>query len=114
MKVKQLSKEKAKIEPKFEQAKTLQNNIQEINELYELSLEENDDTIISEIESYADDINHNIELIEKSKMFCSDSDHLNCYVDIQSGSGGTEAQDWAQMLLRMYQMWWQKKDSKLK
>lgn len=43
--------------------------------------------------------------IEFQKMFSSETDFLNCYIDIQAGSGGTESNDWAQMLLRMYTRW---------
>ena len=64
--------------------------------------------LLSEEDEHQDILNEVIkELneIEFQKMFSSETDFLNCYIDIQAGSGGTESNDWAQMLLRMYTRW---------
>lgn len=52
-----------------------------------------------------DEVLKELNEIEFQKMFSSETDFLNCYIDIQAGSGGTESNDWAQMLLRMYTRW---------
>ena len=52
-----------------------------------------------------DEVIKELNEIEFQKMFSSETDFLNCYIDIQAGSGGTESNDWAQMLLRMYTKW---------
>jgi len=78
---------------------------QQLKDAFELLLmakEENDDAML---ESIADDLGHlekNMSEMEFRRMFSDPMDANNCFVDIQSGSGGTEAQDWAAMLERMY------------
>jgi len=67
-------------------------------------IEENKD-LISEMSNIADDIQNSISTLETTQMFKSKEDLFDAYIDIQSGSGGTEAQDWVAMLLRMYLKW---------
>ena len=73
--------------------------------LLDLALEEDDQTTIKEINNEILEIKPSIENLEFTKMFSGKMDSSNAFVDIQSGSGGTEAQDWADMLLRMYLKW---------
>ena len=70
-----------------------------------MALEEDDQSTIAQIRSEILDIKPLIENLEFTKMFGGKMDSSNAFVDIQSGSGGTEAQDWAEMLLRMYLKW---------
>ena len=70
--------------------------------LLEVSIEENDDSSINDILSERNEIMAVLEELEFSKMFSKKMDSSSAFVEIQSGSGGTEAQDWAEMLLRMY------------
>ena len=70
-----------------------------------MALEEDDQSTITQIRSEILDIKPSIENLEFTKMFGGKMDSSNAFVDIQSGSGGTEAQDWAEMLLRMYLKW---------
>ena len=70
-----------------------------------MALEEDDQSTIAQIMSEILDIKPLIENLEFTKMFGGKMDSSNAFVDIQSGSGGTEAQDWAEMLLRMYLKW---------
>ena len=70
-----------------------------------MALEEDDQTTIKQISDEILEIKPSIENLEFTKMFSSKMDSSNAFVDIQSGSGGTEAQDWADMLLRMYLKW---------
>jgi len=67
-------------------------------------IEENKD-LIAEMSNIADDIQNSISTLETTQMFKSKEDLFDAYIDIQSGSGGTEAQDWVAMLLRMYLKW---------
>ena len=73
--------------------------------MLELSVEENDDSSIEDILKEANAVMVSIEEFEFSRMFSKKMDPSSAYVEIQSGSGGTEAQDWAEMLLRMYTKW---------
>ena len=70
-----------------------------------MALEEDDQTTIKQISEEILEIKPSIENLEFTKMFSGKMDESNAFVDIQSGSGGTEAQDWADMLLRMYLKW---------
>ncbi len=70
-----------------------------------MAIEENDQPTINEIITEAKNLNQQVELLEFNRMFNGKMDLSNAFVDIQSGAGGTEAQDWAEMLLRMYLRW---------
>ena len=71
-------------------------------ELYEMSKEEGDEAGLLTIESEAATMRAAVEELEFRRMFRNEADPLNCFVDIQAGAGGTEACDWASMLLRQY------------
>ena len=76
--------------------------LSDYQELFELAkLEDDDDTLIS-VEADVADLEKQVAALEFRRMFSGQMDAANCFVDIQSGSGGTEAQDWAGMLERMY------------
>lgn len=77
-----------------------------------LAQEENDQSLLNDLLSDAAKIKLKIEELEFHRMFSNPLDSNNAYVDIQSGSGGTEAQDWAEMLLRMYLRWGDKHNLK--
>ena len=84
---------------------TLQKLTQELadnTELYEMSKEEGDETGIAAIAGEVEKLKPLIEELEFRRMFSKEADPLNCYIDIQAGAGGTEACDWAGMLLRQY------------
>jgi len=84
---------------------TLQKLTQEIadnTELYEMSKEEGDETGLATIEGEVEKLKPLNEELEFRRMFNKEADPLNCYIDIQAGAGGTEACDWAGMLLRQY------------
>jgi peptide chain release factor 2 len=74
-------------------------------ELLELAEGENDESMAREIERDAGKIEVDVRKLEFKRMFRGEMDSHNAFVDIQAGAGGTEAQDWAQMLLRMYLKW---------
>jgi peptide chain release factor 2 len=72
------------------------------SELFELARADSDDATLQEIGREAAGIESDVAALEFRRMFSNPLDPNNCFVDIQSGSGGTEAQDWASMLERMY------------
>jgi peptide chain release factor 2 len=74
-------------------------------ELLELAEAENDEGMAKEIERDAGKLEADVRKLEFKRMFRGEMDSHNAFVDIQAGAGGTEAQDWAQMLLRMYLKW---------
>ena len=76
-------------------------------------LEERDEEGLSEIDEELARLGNLLSSLEFRRMFSGEADSNNCYLDIQAGSGGTEAQDWANILLRMYLRWAEKKGFKL-
>ncbi len=83
----------------------LTSSIEDSSELLELAREEQDEEAIESIASEVADIESQLAQLEFRRMFSGEMDMANGFIDIQSGSGGTEAQDWAEMLLRMYLRW---------
>jgi len=77
----------------------------ELEEIIELAKTENDSEIVTDIESELSRCKILVERLEFQRMFSGKMDANSAFVDINSGSGGTEAQDWAEMLLRMYLRW---------
>jgi peptide chain release factor 2 len=77
----------------------------ESGELLELAEAEDDASTVEEVEADIAAIEDVVEKLEFRRMFSRDADVSNAFLDIQAGSGGTEAQDWAEMLLRMYLKW---------
>ncbi|MBF0217919.1 MAG: peptide chain release factor 2 [Gammaproteobacteria bacterium] len=75
------------------------------DELLQLVAEEEDSLGLQAIEADLAELNQRLEAMEFQRMFSKEMDHTNAYLDLQAGSGGTEAQDWAEMLLRMYLRW---------
>ena len=77
----------------------------EIYDLYNLALEENNISIISESLKNLEELRLNTKKNETKCFLSNESDSLDCYIEIHAGAGGTESQDWAQMLRRMYMKW---------
>ncbi len=76
-------------------------------------LEEGDEDGLAEVDAELERLVDLVSGLEFRRMFSGEADENNCYLDIQAGSGGTEAQDWANMLLRMYLRWSEKKGFKV-
>ncbi len=70
-----------------------------------MAVEEGDDSAVAEIESEVTEFEAAADKLEFQRMFSGEADTCNAFLDIQAGSGGTEAQDWAEMILRMYLRW---------
>lgn len=89
---------------------TLESGIADAGELFDLAAEENDEATVTELVTDLDALEQQLEGLEFRRMFSGELDANDAFVDIQSGAGGTEAQDWAEMLLRMYLQWASKND----
>ena len=100
-----LNKRKTFLEKSLITYKDSLNKLSDNKLLLDMALEEDDQTTIKQISYEILELKPSIENLEFTKMFSGKMDSSNAFVDIQSGSGGTEAQDWADMLLRMYLKW---------
>ena len=97
-----MGKEKKTLDGVVVTITTLTNELADNTELFEMSKEEGDDDGLTTIEAEGAKLAHMVEELEFRRMFRHEADPLNCFVDIQAGAGGTEACDWASMLLRQY------------
>lgn len=79
--------------------------MQDTRELFELARAEGDADVLAAIEGDLQKLERELYELERRRMFGREMDAANAFMDVQAGSGGTEAQDWAQMLLRMYLRW---------
>ena len=100
-----LGKEQSSLEAIVHTMEKLYNGIGELEELLTLAQEECDQELFIAVSNDLDQLQERLEVLEFRRMFPGAMDSANAYVDIQAGSGGTEAQDWAEMLLRMYLRW---------
>ena len=83
----------------------LENGIADTREILDMAVEENDADMLNDVQSDIDAMEAQLATLEFRRMFSGEMDQNSAFLDIQSGSGGTEAQDWAEMLLRMYLRW---------
>ncbi|PMG30735.1 peptide chain release factor 2 [Shewanella sp. 10N.286.52.C2] len=90
----------------------MDSGLEDIEGLVELAIEEDDEETFNDASTELDDLEKRLEELEFRRMFSGPHDAADCYLDIQSGSGGTEAQDWANMVLRMYLRWGEAHDYK--
>ena len=90
----------------------MDSGLEDIEGLLELAIEEDDEETFNDASTELDGLEKRLEELEFRRMFSGPHDASNCYLDIQSGSGGTEAQDWANMILRMYLRWGEAHDYK--
>ncbi len=100
-----LNKEKSSLEKALENYNHIKEKVSDNLMLFEMASEESDDEAINEILQEYSLMEQGVIDLEFRRMFTNKMDPSSAYVDIQSGSGGTEAQDWAEMLLRMYSKW---------
>ena len=83
----------------------LEHGLSDAAEMLELAIEEEDEEIAESVGADLAGMREKVERLEFERMFSGEMDSSPCFLDIQAGSGGTEAQDWAEMLLRMYLRW---------
>ena len=107
-----LGQERARLENVVLSLDELSAGIADAGELLSMAHEENDNTASDEIVVELLGFEDRVAKLEFQRMFRGEMDGSNAFVDIQSGAGGTEAQDWADMLLRMYLRWAESHDFK--
>ena len=107
-----LGREKKSLEDVVMTLSSLTESIKDSLELFELAAADNDDATLEAIEEDANRFQAILEGMEFRRMFANPADPLNCFLDIQAGAGGTEAQDWASMLLRQYLKYCERKGFK--
>lgn len=101
----QLGKERARLDALVGTLAKVTNVVSDSQEMLELALSESDQSLADEVLKDLDELEAELAKLEFQRMFSGDMDENNAFIDIQSGSGGTEAQDWANMMLRMYLRW---------
>ncbi|MCX8602132.1 peptide chain release factor 2 [Gilliamella sp. B3766] len=100
-----LGKERVTLEEIINTINSLTQGLDDVEGLLELAIEAEDQETFDEANAELEQLEKKLAGLEFRRMFSGDYDSADCYLDIQSGSGGTEAQDWAEMLLRMYLRW---------
>lgn len=100
-----LGRERTQLEAVVLSLTKLGQSVIDLTELFELAREENDEQTINDVGEELKKIEQEVAGLEFRRMFSGKMDNSNAYLDIQSGSGGTEAQDWAEMILRMFLRW---------
>ena len=101
----ELGRERVRLEEVVGTLTNMTRSLQDASELLEFAAEENDQETLDAVEADIHALEADIARLEFRRMFSGEMDEASAFVDIQSGSGGTEAQDWAEMLLRMYLRW---------
>ena len=105
-------KEKKFLEKIFDSFNSTVNEIENLEQLLELATKENDLVVIKDCEKKINLLLSQIKKTEVSCFLSGENDHLDTYLEIHAGAGGTESQDWAEMLRRMYSKWVEKKKCK--
>ena len=107
-----LGKERSALETVVNTIKKLDQGLEDVDSLLELAIEGEDEQTFNEAVAELDELEQHLAKLEFQRMFSGQHDAADCYVDLQAGSGGTEAQDWTEMLLRMYLRWAESKGFK--
>lgn len=107
-----LGKERSALEMVVNTIRTLDQGVEDVEGLIELAVEAEDEDTFNEAQAEANELEEKLAKLEFQRMFSGQHDAADCYVDLQAGSGGTEAQDWTEMLLRMYLRWAESKGFK--
>jgi peptide chain release factor 2 len=106
----ELGRERKSLESLVSSMSRLDQDLRDTAELFSMARTDNDDASLKTIDSEAMELEHKVADLEFRRMFSNAMDPANCFVDIQAGSGGTEAQDWAQILERMYLRYCERKN----
>ncbi len=107
-----LGREKKALETVVMTISEIESSLRDANELFEMASGDDDGDTLEAIAADAALIEEKVGGLEFRRMFSHPADALNCFLDIQAGAGGTEAQDWASMLLRQYLKYAERKDFK--
>lgn len=100
-----LGRERSSLELVVKTIEDLDKGVSDTRELLDMIVEEGDEAALADVDNDIQALNKHLGILEFRRMFSGETDANNAYLDIQSGSGGTEAQDWAEMVLRMYLRW---------
>ncbi|GLS25680.1 peptide chain release factor 2 [Marinibactrum halimedae] len=100
-----MGRERSSLEVVVKTIDNLDQGVEDGHELLNMAVEEDDEALLVDVDAELNQLKAHLEKLEFRRMFSGEMDENNAYLDIQSGSGGTEAQDWAEMLLRMYLRW---------
>ena len=100
-----LGQDRSRLEKIVLVLEALDTGLNDASELLELAVEEGDEDSVLAVENDLAELQSQVEELEFRRMFSGEMDACNAFLDVQAGSGGTEAQDWAEMLLRMYLRW---------
>ena len=111
-KAQQLGRERSSLEAVVNTIDTMETGLSDIAELLQMAVEEDDADTVGEVEAELAELIVGLEKLEFRRMFSGEMDANNAFLEIQSGSGGTEAQDWAEMVCRMYLRWGEAKGFK--
>jgi peptide chain release factor 2 len=101
----ELGRERARLEEVVVSLTRLLQSVADARELAEVAADEGDQATLDDIASDLEAIESEVSALEFRRMFSGEMDEASAFLDVQAGSGGTEAQDWAEMLLRMYLRW---------
>ena len=107
-----LGKERSTLEGVVKTVDELETGVVDARDLLDMAVEEDDEDTVAEVEEEVAGLMAKLEVLEFRRMFSGEADANNAFLDIQAGSGGTEAQDWANMMLRMYLRWGEDKGFK--
>ncbi len=108
----ELGREKKSLENVVLTLQSLDQGLRDARDLFEMAREENDDATLEAVGDDTAKLEQTVETMEFRRMFANPMDPANCFIDIQSGAGGTEACDWASMLLRQYLRYCERKGFK--
>ena len=100
-----LGRERSSLESVVKTIEDMDTGIADTREILGMAVEENDADMLNDVQTDIDSMEAQLANLEFRRMFSGEMDENSAFLDIQSGSGGTEAQDWAEMLLRMYLRW---------
>ena len=104
-KAQKLMSEKNTLEENLTNFQEMERNLQDLSDLAEMAESENDETTIQECLQQLNHLKEQTKRGELEALLCGEVDANDAFLEVHSGSGGTEAQDWAEMLLRMYTRW---------
>ncbi len=100
-----LGKERSDLDRSVSAQREVFDGVSDAGELLEMALAEDDEETLASVAGDLESLERKVADLEFQRMFSGEMDDRPCFIDIQAGSGGTEAQDWAEMLLRMYLRW---------
>ncbi len=102
---KTVMKKKAQLEGELERFQKVEAQFFDLKSMLEMAEEENEPQLIEETEKEIQNLHEYMKIYQLECFFSGEADNNSCYLEVHAGAGGTEAQDWAQMLLRMYSRW---------